>query len=345
MRLTGLPAFVLPVLVYFGLAGPATAQSVLPQHSVVAEDLEFNAKDDGYRLYLRNKHPDEYYSPKPERTVLFLHGATFPGSATFDLPLDGGSWMDFMARRGYDVYALDLRGYGKSTRPPQMGEPAEANPPLVTTATALRDVSKAVDFILSRRSLERLVVVGWSWGATLAGSYSAEAGSRVERLVLYSPQWLRDDGPPADALAKLGAWRTVPLASLRDRWIREVPDKERRELIGDQAINAFLAALEAAAPEQGALKVPNGAVADVLTHWAQGKPIWSPARISAPTLVIQGEWDVETPPDMGLSVFAALTGTTAKRYVMVGEGTHTLMLEKNRQHLYRAVQAFLEERF
>ena len=32
-----------------------------------------------------------------------------------------------------------------------------------------------------------------------------------------------------------------------------------------------------------------------------------------------------------------------KRLVLVGEGTHTLMLEKNRMELLDAVQAFLEE--
>jgi hypothetical protein len=32
-----------------------------------------------------------------------------------------------------------------------------------------------------------------------------------------------------------------------------------------------------------------------------------------------------------------------KLYVMIGEGTHFVMLEKNRMELFREVQAFLDE--
>ncbi|WP_173977840.1 alpha/beta hydrolase [Magnetospirillum sp. UT-4] len=311
--------------------------------NVVAEEFQVEAKDDGILLHIRNKHPEDYYDAKPGRTVLFVHGATFPGAATFDLALDGTSWMDFLARRGYDVYALDIRGYGKSTRPPEMNGAAEAHGPAVDGMVALRDVSKAVDFVLSRRGVERLVLVGWSWGATLAGRYASEASNRVERLVLYAPQWLRDDVAAADA-PKLGAWRAVKLDGLRERWLREVPEKERRDLIPQGWMTAWLAALGTRA-EDGALKVPNGAVADTLASWAAGKPWWNPERVSAPTLVVQGEWDMETPPAMGLSVFARLTGAPVRRYVMIGEATHTLLLEKNRHHLFRAVHGFLEESF
>lgn len=314
---------------------------------IVTEEFNISAKDDGISLYLRNKHPADYYSGKPEQTVLFIHGATFSGSTTFDLPVDGVSWLDWMAKRGYDVYTLDLRGYGKSTRPPAMAQAAEANPPQVDGETALRDVSKAVDFILSRRSMDRLVLVGWSWGATLAGNYAAQTTSRVEKLVLYAPQWLTDAKP--ETAPKLGAWREVPVNSVRERWTRNVPSKERGDLVASATIDTFLAALKATDPEGAkqnppVMRVPSGAVADWLNTWAAGKPYWRPERVAAPTLVVQGEWDIENPPDQGLSVFAALTGAPNRRYVLLGEATHTALFEKNRQQLFRAVQGFLEEK-
>ena len=64
--------------------------------------------------------------------------------------------MDYIASRGYDVYLLDLRGYGKSSRPKEMDQPPEANEPIVTTEVARRDVGAVVDHILqnNRRLLE-----------------------------------------------------------------------------------------------------------------------------------------------------------------------------------------------
>src|SRR5947209_18848427 len=95
---------------------------------IVMEEMMVPSGDAGIDIYVRNKRPADMTSFRPERTLLYVHGATYPSSTAFDLKLDGLSWMDYMASRGYDVYLLDLRGYGKSTRPKEMSETAEANP-------------------------------------------------------------------------------------------------------------------------------------------------------------------------------------------------------------------------
>jgi pimeloyl-ACP methyl ester carboxylesterase len=90
----------------------------------------------GIEIYVRNKRPTDPSAFRPERTVLFVHGATYPAHTSFDLKLDGMSWMDYIAARGYDVYLLDLRGYRRSTRPKEMDEAPEANPPIVRGTAA-----------------------------------------------------------------------------------------------------------------------------------------------------------------------------------------------------------------
>ena len=95
------------------------------------------SQQDGIQLYVRNKHPDNMNVFTPERTVLFVHGATYPSETSFDLPIGGASWMDQIASRGFDVYLVDLPGYGKSTRPKEMDQPADANGPIVDTEVAV----------------------------------------------------------------------------------------------------------------------------------------------------------------------------------------------------------------
>jgi len=62
-----------------------------------------------------------------------------------------------------------------------------------------------------------------------------------------------------------------------------------------------------------------------------------------PTLLVLAEWDADTPPYMAQAVFGKLTNTPLKRIIMIGEGTHTVMIERNRMQLFREVQLFLDE--
>lgn len=119
---------------------------------VVMEEMTVPSEP-GIEIYVRNKRPADMSAFRPERTLLFVHGATYPAHTSFDLQLDGLSWMDYIAARGYDVYLLDLRGYGRSTRPQEMDQAPDANAPIVRGVTAVTDISAVVDFILKRRSV------------------------------------------------------------------------------------------------------------------------------------------------------------------------------------------------
>ena len=93
------------------------------------------------------------------------------------------------------------------------------------------------------------------------------------------------------------------------------------------------------------LRAPNGVVQDGLDYWGATppKPFWDPAKITAPVLLVLGEWDRDTPPYMAQALFPLLTNAAWKRHVVLSEGTHTILLEKNRMLLLRTVQQFLEE--
>src|SRR3954449_4810394 len=164
---------------------------------IAMEEFMVPAADAGIQLYVRNKHPEGVAKFEAEKILLYVHGATYPSETAFDLQLNGLSWMDYIAQRGYDVYLVDVRGYGRSTRPAEMDKPAADSEPIVRTATAAKDVGAAVDFILKRRGVAKLNLLGWSWGTSIMGSYTVQNNDKVAKLVLYAPQWIRNAGAAA----------------------------------------------------------------------------------------------------------------------------------------------------
>ena len=118
------------------------------------------SSDPGIKLYVRNKHAESMTSFSPDKTLLFIHGATYPAETSFDLPIDGVSMMDLFAQNGFDVYLVDVRSYGRSTRPPEMDQPPEANKPIATSEEAGADLGAAVDYILAQRGIPKLDLHG-----------------------------------------------------------------------------------------------------------------------------------------------------------------------------------------
>ncbi len=313
--------------------------------SLVSEDFMIASDTPGIELYVRNKRFADH-QPTSNRTVLFVHGATYPSETSFDLKLDGMSWMEYIAAHGWNVYLVDLRGYGRSTRPSEMSEPAENNEPIVTTDVAIRDVDSAVDFILERDNISKVNLIGWSWGTTIMGGYTAQPNHKVERLVLYAPIWIIENPPASRGGNKLGAYRQVTKEAAKKRWLRGVPEDKVDNLIPGGWFEAWADATWSSDPlsaENGLLRAPNGIIHDVRTYWMQGKSTYYPADIRVPTLVIGGNWDRDTPPYMAQAILERLTNAPIRRRVEIGEATHTVIMEKNRMQLFREVQLFLED--
>jgi pimeloyl-ACP methyl ester carboxylesterase len=327
-----------------GKTGVEVGQVPSAAERVVTETFMVPSADPGIQLHVRNKRPAGMQRFASNRTVLFVHGATYPAETGFDIDLPGGSWMDNIARRGFDVYLLDVRGYGRSTRPAVMSQPASANPPFADTADAVRDVGAAVDFIRKRRGIDKLSLIGWSWGTAIMGTYTAANNAKVERLVLYAPLYSMRQAP---TIGGIGAYRTVSREVARQRGVRDIPAGLVEEISPrawfDKWFDANLATDPVgAAQTPPVVRAPNGVIKDIAAYWAQGKSPYDPADIRVPTLVIVGEWDQDTPLYMAQEVFAKLGNSPDKRYIVLREGTHAIALEKNRLNLIREVQQFLE---
>ena len=168
---------------------------------------------------------------------------------------------------------------------------------------------------------------------------------RSSRLALYAPVC---DAQYAVAVraGTVGAYRTVSARRPPSRWHHGHPGgQEGRTLIPAGWFDMWSDATFATDPAGGG-NTPASAHPTAWSKtriWSTGRSPYDPANISAPMMLVLAEWDQDTPLYMAQEVFAKMTNSPDKRFVILGEGTHAIALEKNRMRLIREVQQFLEE--
>jgi pimeloyl-ACP methyl ester carboxylesterase len=264
--------------------------------------------------------------------------------------------MDYIAARGYDVFALTIRGYGLSSRPPEMERDPASAPPAVRARTATRDVEAAVRFIREHRGANRLSLLGWAQGTMLAASFAAAHPEQTEKIVLFSPLYLNDPSAaslfedpeqPGQLKAEFrGAWRWVTEEGQQWNWSRLFPRGKSRLWRETSAVRAYWDEQlkydsEGMRRRPRGIRIPNGLMADHFDR-TRGRSIYDPAKVKCPVLLIRGEHDLVSEDKEAQRLFQALTRTSGKRYAIIGDATHFVQFEKRREELFREVQGFLE---
>jgi alpha-beta hydrolase superfamily lysophospholipase len=267
--------------------------------------------------------------------VLFVHGIITNARALFDTPVEGDdshSWLAGAAERGRAAFALDLRGYGESDRPPAMDEPAEAGDPPVRADEAAADIATAAEWVAERYDVVHLV--GVSWGCHTTGRYFEVGDPPVASLLhaapVYKPAY--DISFGLDALSIPGydrAWVEQDRATVRERSAHApaVFDAMWRAQVGsNQGV------------DETTYVAQTGGIAD----WAasvDGDPVWDPGAIDVPTLVFLGSEDALADRQGTLEYVDGLTVDRAE-YVEFAGVDHYMMHGERRRELYALTSAF-----
>ena len=301
-------------------------------------------------IYVRERVESRALLNGPAGVVLFVHGAGTPAEVAFDVPYADYSWMAYFAHGGFDVFSMDMTGYGRSTRPTVMNDPCNLTrdqqrqfvPALLTapcapsfqgSATTIasdwNDIGAVVDYLRGLRRVERVSLVAWSQGGPRAGGYAAQHPDRVQRLVLLAPGYARAgaDGPTA-ARPDTVVFNTQSQQEFDANWDRQVGCPGQYDKSVSNAVWSDMVASDPVGRTWGA----GVRRAPAVPSWGWNRNVVSKSQ--TPTLMVAGVHDKQVPQERVRDLYADL-GAQEKVFVDLGCSSHNAMWEMNHEVLFR----------
>ena len=291
--------------------------------TTVRGEEHWTQKGADVRLFLWNKHNGDPSGPAGR--ILFVHGSSMASQPTFDLHVPGradSSAMDFFAARGYDTWCLDMEGYGRSTKT------RDNNAPIAYGAD---DCFAAASYIQKLRGDRPLLVYGISSGALRGALFAQRHPKMVARLALDAMVWTGEGSPTlAERRKRLSEFRTSNRRPIDRKFVRSIFERDHPGTADDAVIEAFADAILALDDS-----VPTGTYVDMCANL----PICDPTKISAPTLIMRGEYDgIASLADL-LKFFELLPNPDKQFAVMPGIA-HASFHQKNYAICYHILESF-----
>jgi pimeloyl-ACP methyl ester carboxylesterase len=276
------------------------------------------------RLFLWEKTAGT--SPPPLGTILFVHGSSMASQPTFDLQVPGRvSAMDHFVRLGYDTWCVDMEGYGRSDKHRDINS---------DIATGADDLEAASEYIARTRGVESFFVYGISSGALRAALFAQRHPERVRRLALDAFVWTGKGSPTlAERTKRLPEFRSKKRRPIDRAFVRSIFTRDHPGTADDEVIEAFASAILALDDS-----VPTGTYVDMCANL----PVVDPARLTAPTLVMRGQYDGIASVEDLLEFFARLPNPDKQFAVMPGIA-HASFHQKNVAIAYHILAGFFSQ--
>ncbi len=302
-RLT-LGFFLTLIIISIGSCKPQAQneKATLIKHTVSA---------DGHPMALWEKS-----SPDAKEAILLVHGRTWSAVPDFDLQVEGEelSLMDGLVEAGYAVYGIDLRGYGDTPRD-ETG--------WMTPSRSAQDLAIVLEWINNQKDWQiRPHLFGWSFGSTNSQLLAQRSPELISSLTLFGYWYDADQVMPADQPGIEPAKTKTTAEAAASDFI--IPGS-----ISQKAIDAYVKL----ALESDPIRVD-------VRNMDQFNEL-DPAKVTVPTLILQGEHDPIGPTDRQAKLYTRL-GTAHKQWITVPGGDHAAFMETPRAYFIHSLVSFLK---
>lgn len=294
---------------------PSSGESLLTGNSMIKHSVEIN----NHKFAVYEKEHDS-----PKDIIVFIHGRTISALPNFDLQVKSKnvSVMDAFIKNGFQVYAMDMRGFGNT--------PRDASG-WINPEKASKDVTGLLEWVIKRHpNSEKPTLFGYSYGSLVSHFVVQEKPELVSQLVLYghpidhtyASRYVQNDVKEINTEAELiRKPNSVEWAS--SDFIINSAEKE--------VIDAYILS---------ALKLdPTLADWHKLSQWTQLKP----GRITVPTLLINGVHDPVSPVDK-LAVFFGGISNPDRSWVIIPESGHAAHLENSSGQMVSSIVNFIRRK-
>ncbi len=297
-----------------------------PQANAAISGHEHWTKKGDIKLFLWEKFAG---SPGGKKgTVLFVHGSSMASQPTFDLQVPGrpySSVMDFFAALGYDTWCVDMEGYGRSDKHRSIS---------YDIANGADDLAAATDYIIKTRGVKQFLVYGISSGALRAALFAQRHPERVQRLALDAFVWTGEGSPTLEERRKkLPQWQSMSRRPIDRAFVHSIFNRDHPGCAEEKVVEAFADAILALDDS-----VPTGTYVDMCSKL----PVVDPQKITAPTVVMRGEFDGIAGFDDLLEFFKRLPNPDKQFSVMAGI-SHASFQQINYLMVYHILHSFFAQ--
>jgi pimeloyl-ACP methyl ester carboxylesterase len=368
------------MLAWVGPAALLRAQTVTPENIQTTDYLVPHIStvpansDKRVELFVREKV--ESGRRRKASVVLMIGGSTVSAIPDFDLQFENYSWMEYLATAGFDVFAMDLTGYGLSPRPKMddpcnhstsdqqsylsptpIAQPCSPSYPFQLTSleSDFDEMDSVVEYLRRVRNVDQVSLVAWSRGGARAGGYAARHPEKVERLFLYAPgRYFRLSpsnpptplplpGVPSTVLGSADFYRlTWDLNGGTNAPFTGMCDNQftpaiRPVITSTQLDFDPLGSTWGTAGVRRSPLFPNGSMI------GSGWNATFAAQVRVPTLVIRGDLDTQVPLGDIQDLLGDLTAVPQKIFVHVACASHYLVWENQHMALLNASVEWLQQ--